>query len=100
MQQLPSGAALINFARGPIVNQADLLVALDSGKLRHAVLDVFDTEPLPPGDPLWHHPRVTVLPHVAAPTEPSSAAQIVASNIERWRASGVLPELVDLRRGY
>ncbi|WP_258875869.1 NAD(P)-dependent oxidoreductase [Paraburkholderia sp. BL27I4N3] len=56
------GAALINFARDPVVVTADLLESLDSGHLSHAALDVFDEEPLAPDSRLWRHPRVTVLP--------------------------------------
>lgn len=88
---LPKGAALINFARGPIVVQNDLLAALDGGHLSHAVLDVFDTEPLPPSDDYWHHPQVTVLPHCSAPTDMQTASQIVAANIARFRQTGEIP---------
>ena len=90
----------INFARGPIVVTADLLAALDAGTLSHAVLDVFDEEPLPDGSPLWDHPDVTVLPHISALTEPDTASLVVAENIKRWRATGELPEAVDRERGY
>ena len=97
---LPEGAALVNFSRGPIVVAADLIAALDSGRLSHAVLDVFDEEPLPPQSPLWAHPGVTVLPHIAAPTNRDTAAAIVADTIRRYRADGSLPPTVDRRRGY
>lgn len=97
---LPEGAALINFARGPVIDTPALLAALDRGALGHAVLDVFDQEPLPGESPLWDHPSVTVLPHVSAPTDPESAAEIVAANIRGWRATGALPATVDFARGY
>ncbi|MES1161844.1 MAG: glyoxylate/hydroxypyruvate reductase A, partial [Rhizobacter sp.] len=71
--QLPRGASLVNLARGAHVVEADLLAALASGQLRRAVLDVFATEPLPAGHASWAHPAITVLPHVAAPTDPRSA---------------------------
>ena len=97
---LPQGASLINFARGPIVVEADLLAALDGGHLKHAVLDVFDQEPLPQGHPYWQHPQVTVLPHCAAPTDIQTASQIVADNIMAFRLSGQIPPGVDLQLGY
>ncbi|ACA17941.1 D-isomer specific 2-hydroxyacid dehydrogenase NAD-binding [Methylobacterium sp. 4-46] len=94
------GAALMNFGRGPIVATDALLAALESGQLSHAVLDVFDTEPLPPESPLWRHPGVTVLPHVTAPTNPRSAAAIVAENLRGYRRTGRIPAAVDAARGY
>ena len=97
---LPKGAALINFARGPIVVQQDLLAALDAGHLSHAVLDVFDTEPLPATDACWHHPQVTVLPHCSAPTDIQTASGIVAENIARFRQTGEIPANVDSGLGY
>lgn len=94
------GASLVNLARGAHVVDADLLVALDAGKLRHAVLDVFHGEPLTADHPFWSHPRVTVLPHVAAQTDARSAAAIVAANVRRWRAGEPVANLVDRSRGY
>ncbi|WP_280192577.1 2-hydroxyacid dehydrogenase [Delftia sp. PS-11] len=97
---LPAGASLINFARGPIVDETALRTALDSARLDHAVLDVFEQEPLPEAAWQWTHPAVTVLPHISAPTDRTSASAIVAANIRRWRATGQLPQAVDLARGY
>ena len=81
---LPRGAGLVNLARGAHVVEADLRAALGSGRLGHAVLDVFDNEPLDAKHPFWRHPKVTVLPHVAALTDPRSAAALVAANVRRW----------------
>jgi glyoxylate/hydroxypyruvate reductase A len=94
------GASLVNLARGGHVVDADLLAALDAGHLRHAVLDVFHEEPLPPSHRYWLHPRVTVLPHVAAATDPRSAAAIAAANVKRLRAGEPVEHLVDRARGY
>ena len=94
------GASLVNLARGGHVVDADLLAALDSGHLRHAVLDVFQTEPLPASHPFWSHPRVTVLPHVAAQTDARSAAHVAAANVLALRTGRPLQHLVDRAKGY
>ena len=97
---LPAGASLVNLARGAHVNDPDLLAALDRGHLKHAVLDVFNAEPLPAAHPYWNHPRVTVLPHVAALTDARSAAAVVARNLRALRDGAPLANLVDRARGY
>jgi glyoxylate/hydroxypyruvate reductase A len=97
---LKPGAALINFARGPIVVTGDLVAALESGQLSHAVLDVFDVEPLPADSALWSHPGVTVLPHISGPTDMDSAAATVAANLRAYRRTGQPPVGVDAARGY
>ena len=98
--QMRNGASLVNLARGAHVIDADLLDALASGRLSRAVLDVFHTEPLPADHLFWSHPRITVLPHVAAQTDPRSAAQVVAANIHALRAGRSPQHLVDRSRGY
>ena len=100
LAQLPRGAAVVNLARGGHVVEADLLAALASGHLSHAVLDVFATEPLPSSHPFWSHPQVTVLPHVAAATDVRSAAAVVARNVQAFRAGRALEHQVDRQRGY
>ncbi len=97
---LKPGAALVNLARGGHVVEADLLAALDGGRLRHAVLDVFATEPLPVGHAFWAHPKVTVLPHVAAWTDPRSASRVAAANLRALRDGLPVAHLVDRERGY
>ena len=96
------GSSLVNFGRGPTVDDDALLRALGSGHLDHAVLDVFTVEPLPDDHPYWEHPRVTVLPHISGPTTPDTAALIAASNVRRFLADGTLPAdaLIDRVRGY
>jgi len=100
LAQLPRGASLVNLARGAHVVDADLLAALASGHLRHAVLDVFHTEPLPTDHAYWSHPQVTVLPHAAAQTDARSAAAIAAANVRAWRQARPLANVVDRARGY
>ncbi len=99
---LPPGSALINFGRGQTVDDAALLDALDRGHLDHAVLDVFDVEPLPADHRFWSHDAVTVLPHISGPTSVDTAAVIAADNVRRFLATGELPgdALVDRARGY
>lgn len=97
---MPAKASLVNLGRGAHVVDADLLAALDAGHLRHAVLDVFTTEPLPAGHPYWTHPRVTVLPHAAAATDPRSAAAVAAANLRAVREGAPLAHVVERTRGY
>src|SRR5712671_4587830 len=97
---LPRGAALVNAARGAHLVEEDLLAALASGQLSGAVLDVFGEEPLPADHPFWHHPRIVVTPHVAAFTNPATAAPIILDNIRRFEAGRPLLNRVDPARGY
>ncbi|WP_438384124.1 glyoxylate/hydroxypyruvate reductase A [Asaia sp. BMEF1] len=98
--QMREGAALLNFARGPIVDQGALLRTLERGHLGHAVLDVFDREPLPKEDPLWAHPNVTILPHITAPTQTGTASLLAAKNIQEFFDRGHIPEAVNRDLGY
>jgi glyoxylate/hydroxypyruvate reductase A len=97
---LPPGAAIVNLGRGGHVVDADLLAALDSGHLQHAVLDVFQTEPLPAEHRYWSHPKLTLLPHAAALTDPRSASAVVAANLRALHDGLPLQHLVDRSRGY
>lgn len=97
---LPRGAGVVNVARGAHVVDEDLLAALDSGHIRHAVLDVFHTEPLTPGHRYWQHPRVTMLPHAAAGTDARSAAAVAVANLRALRSGAPLQNLVEPARGY
>ena len=97
---LPPNASVVNLGRGAHVVDADLLAALDSGQLRHAVLDVFHIEPLPAAHPYWQHPRVTMLPHAAAGTDARSAAAVAVANLRACRDGGQILNLVERNRGY
>jgi len=97
---MPAQASLVNLGRGGHVVDDELLAALDAGQLRHAVLDVFQAEPLPEGHRYWSHPRVTVLPHAAALTDHRSASAVVARNLRALRDGRVIAHVVDRGRGY
>jgi len=99
-KELPPQACIINFARGGIINNDDLLRFLRNKPLSHAVLDVFDYEPLPKDSEFWHHGQITVLPHISAPTNRLTASIIVADNINHYCATGQLPICIDLVKGY
>jgi glyoxylate/hydroxypyruvate reductase A len=99
LQALPAGAAIINLGRGEHVVEADLIAALDSGHLSAATLDVFPVEPLPNDSPLWSHPKITVMPHVARKLVPVEMAPRVRAIIEDFRAGRPL-QLIDRGRGY
>src|ERR1044071_7252860 len=97
---MPRGAMLVNVGRGGHVVDSDLIAALDSGQLSYAALDALWPEPLPPASPLWSHPKITVMPHVARrPTVAQLATEIVA-NIRSLRAGRGLLQEVDIKLGY
>lgn len=97
---LKPGASLINFARGPVIDDSALLEALDTGHVKHAVLDVFATEPLPADHRYWTHPSVTVLPHISAPTIKKTASELVKRNVTAFLNTGEIPAAIDRSRGY
>lgn len=98
--QLPHGASLINLARGRHLVEPDLLAAIETGQLDHAVLDVLVVEPAPADHPFWTHPRITLTPHVAAATEPASAASIAAQAVRDLRAGRPIRNLVERHQAY
>ncbi len=87
---------LINVGRGGTVDTDALIEALD-GDLRAAVLDVFETEPLPPGSELWRRPDVIITPHIAGRSDPVTGAPIIAADIERLRAGGTPANVIRRR---
>ncbi len=97
---MPDGAFIINPGRGPLIDDDALLAALDQGKIAHATLDVFRTEPLPATHSYWAHPKVTVTPHIAAETREKTASQVIVENIRRGEAGEEFLHLVDRALGY
>lgn len=98
--RLPRGAGLINVARGGHLVEADLLDALASGQLRHAVLDVVEPEPLPEGHPFHAHPAIMVTPHISGVTRRETAVHSLIANVRRAMAGEPTHGEVDRSRGY
>ena len=90
----------MNLARGVHVVEPDLLQALESGKLKGAMLDVYSREPLPAESPLWAHPRVAMTPHVAAVTRPAEAVDYIARTISQLEQGKTVTGQVDRQLGY
>ncbi len=100
--RLKPGAVLIDVSRGGVVRHEALLEALDSGRLKGAALDVFETEPLPPESPLWGRENVILTPHCSSVYEgwEQRSIEMFCDNLERWRRGEPLANVVDPGRGY
>jgi len=99
---MKAGAVLVNVSRGKLVDEAALLRALESGRLRGAALDVFEHEPLRADSPLWGRPDVLITPHVSGFHEGywPEATRLFAENLRRFTAGEPLLNLVDKDAGY
>jgi glyoxylate/hydroxypyruvate reductase A len=100
LSRLRPGGWLINVARGALVVDADLIDALDAGRLEGATLDVFREEPLPASHPFWRHPRIRMTPHVSAPTQVAVSAAQVAAKLGAIGRGESVGGLVERARGY
>ena len=94
-------AVLVNVSRGKLVDETALAAALDSGRLL-AALDVFEHEPLDPGSPLWHSPRVVITPHVSGLFDGywPAVVDLFSDNLRRFAVGEPLRNVVDKRAGY
>src|ERR1700722_8450668 len=97
---MPRGAMLVNVGRGKHVVAEDLLRALDSGQLSYAALAALCPDPLPPDSPLWLHPKVTVMPHVARRPTVAQLVTEIAANVHSLEAGGKLLQEIDITAGY
>lgn len=97
LSMMKNGVRIINCARGGIVNERDLLEALESGKVAGAALDVFEQEPAPPDHPLVRHPRVICTPHLGAATVEAqeNVAIAIAEQIVDYLVHGVIRNAVN-----
>jgi len=100
LRQLPPGAAVINVGRGVHLQQDDLMAALANGHISRALLDVFDSEPLPTDSPFWSHPRIIVTPHAAATPSRRERARQAAAVIHAVAEGAAIPHEYNRQRGY
>ena len=102
LRHMKKGGWLLNFARGALVVDADLIAAAEAGTIAGAVLDVFRTEPLPSEHPFWSTKNIVVLPHVGGvhPRRDKFVAALFVENAQRFADGRPLQALVDRARGY
>jgi phosphoglycerate dehydrogenase-like enzyme len=95
-------AWLLNFGRGHLIADADLIAAAKAKRIAGAVLDVFRQEPLPTEDPFWTTERIVVLPHIGGghPRRDTVVARLFADNLGRFLDGKPLKEVVDRAVGY
>jgi len=97
---MPRGGYVINVARGAHVVEPDLIAAVRSGHLSGAALDVQRREPMPPDDPLWTVPGITITPHIAAQPSTDTVAEQFVASARAYQRGEPLPNEVDRLRGY
>jgi phosphoglycerate dehydrogenase-like enzyme len=102
LKMMKPTAWLLNFGRGPLIVDADLIAAVKNKTIAGAVLDVFREEPLPATDPFWTTEGILVLPHIGGGHAGRGAvvAEIFADNASRFLAGEPFATGVDRARGY
>ena len=92
----------INISRGDIVIERDLIQALQENIITHAILDVFQTEPLPDTSTLWNLPNLTLTPHISASTPyyVDRAIDIFIDNLKSYMENKPLKNIIDPQKGY
>ncbi|HSU78798.1 MAG TPA: D-2-hydroxyacid dehydrogenase [Candidatus Angelobacter sp.] len=102
-EAMRNDAVFVNIGRGKTVDQSSMLIALQNNQIQHAVLDVFEEEPLPNDHPFWKMDNVTVSPHFSSVTEgyQPRALEIFKKNLSNYiKGSNDWINLIDLDRGY
>jgi phosphoglycerate dehydrogenase-like enzyme len=102
LAQMRPDAWLVNFGRGAVIRDADLIAAVTQKRIAGAILDVFREEPLPAGHPFWSTDGIMVLPHIGGghPTRDSVVAALFVDNLARFLDGRPLRERVDRQAGY
>ena len=91
---------LINVSRGSTVDEKSLLASLETGQVGHAVLDVFNIEPLPAEHPFWQHEQITITPHCSALSNVDTVTEQLSENYLRMLAGKPLLNVVNRELGY
>lgn len=99
-KKLKQPSFVVNAGRGKLLVDEDLLYALDTGRIQHAVLDVFEKEPLPDLHAFWNRKNITITPHVAAITDEEEAAPFIVDNYKRLLSGMELLHIADRTSGY
>lgn len=102
-KQLPNHAVFLNMGRGDLVSSEDLLKAVRQQKIAHAVLDVFEAEPLPADHPIWQEKNITVTPHTSGVSEHylPRALEIFEENLKTHIDDGAdYVNKIDVSKGY
>ncbi len=99
---LPDHACLVQIGRGGVLDEAALVDALEQNRIRGAALDVFETEPLPPSNPLWECPNMIILPHIGSYTHDQAelAVKVLFENLRRDMSGQELVNVVNFEQGY
>ncbi|MBD3204542.1 hypothetical protein GF327_09705 [Candidatus Woesearchaeota archaeon] len=100
IEMMKTSSVLINIGRGELIDEQDLIAALKSNKIKAAVLDVFEKEPLPEKNELWNLENVYVTPHIAGLFRFADRVNYFVDNLERFRNTEKLKGLVDLDEKY
>lgn len=103
-QAMKPSAIVINVGRGPVIDEAALIAALQQGRIAGAALDVFEREPLPEESPLWDMENVLVSPHCTDRTSDPDwldlAVRLFVENFQRYQDGRELLNVVDKKAGY
>lgn len=100
LKMMKPSTVLMNVGRGNIINETDLIYALQDGIIGGAVLDVFADEPLDQLNPLWQLPNVYITPHTAAISFPEDIIGIFVDNYQRYMQNEPLRYIIDFELGY
>jgi len=99
-KKMKQGVCFVNAGRGEHVIEEDLSIHCKSGHIAHAILDVYRNEPLPKNHFFWKQDNITLWPHVAAETNPNTAAEQIANAIKCLNENIIPPNIVNRDLGY